>query len=178
MHGKSDLLDLYVGKLSPKTALMYIQKIMQFDQPRCTNINTFKHIICKTVKAYNEHEKENDFAKRNCTLKTCPAIFFGWHPLLVNTFHALLQTGFEFARIAETFLEILKKLPVHVAESMFRVLIAKKHDQANTAKLPSRLVYEAFSEVSLKRTLNLSLYEDIDYPVEQHHDGDFYPEPV
>jgi hypothetical protein len=178
MHGKSDLLDLYVGILSPKTALMYIQKIMQFDQPRCTNIHSFKHIICKTVKAYNEHEKKNDLAKQKCTLKMCSAIFLGWHPFLDNTLHALLQTGFDFARIAETFLEILKKLPVHVAESVFRVVIAKKHDQANIAKLTSRLIYEAFSEVSSKRNLDLSQYEDEDYPVVQHHDADFYPEPV
>ena len=182
MPGKSDLLDLYVGKLSPKTALMYIQRIIQSDQPPCTDIASFRHIVCKTVKAYNEHEKNNDLEKQTHRLaqSVVSPIFFGWHPRLNDTFHAMHVTiGFDFTRIAETYLDILKNLPLHVAESMFRVAIAKKHEQAGATKLISRLFYEAFPEVSLKRNLDLSQYEDAEYGmlVEQR-DADFSPETV
>jgi hypothetical protein len=119
MHGKSDLLDLYVGKMSPKTALMYIQKIMQSDQPKCNDLGRFKHIICKTVKAYNEHEKTNDFEKRACGLgQSVPSsTFFGWHPLLNDRFCGMhAKIGFNLAQIDKNYVDILKNLPVRVAD--------------------------------------------------------------
>jgi len=182
MHGRSDLLNLYVGKLSPKTARMYIEQIMQFDQPRCTDIHRFKHYVCKTVKAYNEHEKINDFAKQKCGLRrSVPSpIYFGWHPLLNDTFDAMHATkGLWLTKLSETYLDILKNLPVHVAESVFRVAIAKKREQAGATKLTKKLIYEAFPEVSLKRNLKLSQYAGADYAMQdEQRDADFFPEPV
>ena len=182
MPGKSDLLDLYVGKLSPKTALMYIQRIMESDQPPCTDIVSFKHIVCKTVKAYNEHEKSNDLKKQAHHLAQTvdSPTFFGWHPFLNGIFNEIYRTNtFNVTLIAIRVINILKNLPVHIVESVFRMALLQNSIQIGISKHPSILTAEALAVVCSERNLDLSQYDHSDYPIGvQQCDTNFFPETI
>jgi len=176
MHGKSDLLDLYVGNLSPKTALMYIQKIMQSDQPRCTDIVSFKHIVCKTVKAYNEHEKSNDFEKKTHHLAQSvnSPTFFGWHLFLHDIFNEIYRTNsFNLAHIDNRIINILKNLPVHIVQSVLKKALIQNSIQNGILKHASTLTADALAAVCSERNLDLSQYNHPDYP---QRDTNFFPE--
>jgi hypothetical protein len=182
MPGKSDLFDLYVGKLSPKTALMYIQRIMQSDQPPCTDIVSFKHIVCKTVKAYNEHEKSNDLKKQAHHLAQTvdSPTFFGWHPFLSGIFNEIYRTSsFNLTLIGVGVTNILKNLPVHIVESVFRMALLQNRIQIGILKHPSTLTTEALAVVCTKRNLNLSQYDHSDYPIGvQQCNTNFFPDTI
>jgi len=182
MHGKSDLLDLYVGKLSPKTARMYIQSIMQSDQPPCTDIVSFKHIVCKTVKAYNEYERRNDFVKQfyHFPQSVDSPTFFGWHFFLHDIFNEIHRTeSFNVAHIDVRIINILKNLPVHIVESVFRMALIQNSSQIGISKNPSILTADALAVVCSERNLDLSQYEDAEYGMQvEQRDADFSPETV
>jgi predicted RNA-binding Zn-ribbon protein involved in translation (DUF1610 family) len=121
LPGSADVLTLYLGKLSRKTALMYLEEINKENSLwENDSIETFKQVVGSDVPAYNEHEKINDFEKKDCLIPTnVEDKHFGWHPILQPLLAQLSRCGF-FALIdisTET-LQQLKSFPVDLVYSI------------------------------------------------------------
>jgi len=118
----NEILTLYLGNLSPKTACIYLENIMQeINIWECDDLELFFHVLSNDVIAYNEREKLNDLEKKKSSIPTdVQEKHFGWHPILQNIFTQLSRSGFfELEDIAQETIEQLKSFPMHIVKSIF-----------------------------------------------------------
>jgi len=121
LPGSANVLTLYLGKLSPKTALMYLEEIIK-ENSLCDNdsLETFTYAVSSNVLAYNKHEKYNDFEKKESLIITnVENKHFGWHPILQPLLADLSRCGFfALTDISVQTLKQLKSFPVDLVYSI------------------------------------------------------------